>query len=71
MNMNLKTQRSQSAPVSPTKVYDKELAAFIQCEQQQLQQQLIVPIVLFIILICPIPMKHQHINHIQEQQYSL
>jgi hypothetical protein len=34
-------QRSQSAPVSPTKIYDKELAAFIQCEQQQQQQQLI------------------------------
>lgn len=27
-------QKSQSAPVSPTKVYDKELATFIQCEQQ-------------------------------------
>ncbi|CAF4580702.1 unnamed protein product, partial [Rotaria magnacalcarata] len=28
-------QRSRSAPVSPTKIYDKELAAFIECEQQQ------------------------------------
>ncbi len=37
---DLKSQRSQSAPVSPTKIYDKELAAFIQYEQQQ-QQQLI------------------------------
>jgi hypothetical protein len=39
MNNNqddLKSQRSQSAPVSPTKFYDKELAAFLQCEQQQL-----------------------------------
>ncbi len=38
---DLKSQRSQSAPVSPTKIYDKELAAFIQCEQQQQQQQII------------------------------
>lgn len=29
------TPRSRSAPVSPTKIYDKELAAFIECEQQQ------------------------------------
>jgi hypothetical protein len=34
---DLRPQRSQSAPVSPTKVYDKELASFIQCEQQQQQ----------------------------------
>ena len=32
---DIRPQRSQSAPVSPTKFYDKELAAFIQCEQQQ------------------------------------
>ncbi len=38
---DLRSQRSQSAPVSPTKIYDKELAAFIQCEQQQQQQQII------------------------------
>lgn len=38
---DLKPQRSQSAPVSPTKIYDKEFAAFIQCEQQQQQQELI------------------------------
>lgn len=38
---DLKPQRSQSAPVSPTKIIDKEFDAFIQCEQQQQQQQLI------------------------------
>ncbi|CAF1598921.1 unnamed protein product [Rotaria magnacalcarata] len=32
---DLEIQRSRSAPVSPTKIYDKELAAFIECEQQQ------------------------------------
>jgi hypothetical protein len=32
---DLRLQRSHSAPVSPTKVYDKEFAAFIECEQQQ------------------------------------
>jgi len=30
-------QRSRSAPASPTKIYDKELAAFIDCDQQQQQ----------------------------------
>jgi hypothetical protein len=30
---DLQIQRSQSAPVSPTKIYDKELAAFIQSDQ--------------------------------------
>jgi len=34
---DLRLQRSHSAPVSPTKVYDKEFAAFIECEQQQQQ----------------------------------
>jgi hypothetical protein len=34
-NDELRPPRSHSAPVSPTKFYDKELAAFIQCEQQQ------------------------------------
>ena len=29
--------RSRSAPVSPTQIYDKEFAAFLQCEQQQQQ----------------------------------
>ncbi|CAF3096245.1 unnamed protein product [Rotaria sp. Silwood2] len=32
---DLETQRSRSAPVSPNQIYDKELAAFIDCEQQQ------------------------------------
>jgi len=36
---DFKVQRSQSAPVSPTKFYDKEFTAFLQSEQQQ--QQLI------------------------------
>ena len=30
--------RSQSAPVSPTEIVDKEFAAFLQCEQQQHEQ---------------------------------
>lgn len=34
---DLQLPRSRSAPVSPTQFYDKELAAFIQCEQQQQQ----------------------------------
>ncbi|CAF1669537.1 unnamed protein product, partial [Adineta ricciae] len=34
---NSQPQRSRSAPVSPTQVYDAELAAFLQCEQQQQQ----------------------------------
>jgi hypothetical protein len=33
---NLQTQRSRSAPASPTKIDDKELAAFIECDHQQL-----------------------------------
>ena len=32
---DLRLQRSHSAPVSPTKVHDKEFDAFIECEQQQ------------------------------------
>ncbi|CAF3506603.1 unnamed protein product [Rotaria sp. Silwood1] len=32
---DLEIQRSRSAPVSPTKIYDKELGAFIDCEQHQ------------------------------------
>jgi hypothetical protein len=32
---NLDIQRSRSAPTSPTKIYDKEFAAFIECDQQQ------------------------------------
>jgi len=36
---NLEIQRSRSEPASPTKIYDKELAAFIECDQQQQQQQ--------------------------------
>jgi hypothetical protein len=39
MDDDLQPQTSQSAPVSPTKIHDKEFAAFLQCEQQQ--QQLI------------------------------
>ncbi|CAF3597370.1 unnamed protein product [Rotaria sp. Silwood1] len=31
---DIREQKSQSAPVSPTKIYDKELATFIQCEQK-------------------------------------
>ncbi|CAF2667301.1 unnamed protein product [Rotaria sp. Silwood2] len=31
---DLREQKSQSAPVSPTKIDDKELATFIQCEQK-------------------------------------
>lgn len=34
---DLRLQRCYSAPVSPTRIYDKELAAFIECEQQQQQ----------------------------------
>lgn len=36
---DLQTQRSRSAPSSPTKIYDKELAAFIDCDQQHHHQQ--------------------------------
>ncbi|CAF3642028.1 unnamed protein product [Rotaria sordida] len=32
---DLEIQRSRSAPISPTRIYDKELGAFIDCEQQQ------------------------------------
>ncbi len=32
---DLQIQQSRSAPASPTKIYDKELAAFIQSDQQQ------------------------------------
>ncbi|CAF0996293.1 unnamed protein product [Rotaria sordida] len=31
---DLREQKCQSAPVSPTKIYDKELATFIECEQK-------------------------------------
>ncbi len=30
-------QQSRSAPASPTKIFDKELAAFIDCDQQERQ----------------------------------
>ena len=30
---NLPYQQSRSAPISPTKIYEKELAAFIDCDQ--------------------------------------
>ena len=37
---NLETQRSRSAPVSPTKIYDKQLTAFMQCDQSAQQSLL-------------------------------